>query len=74
MRIYKIVFGYNNIISIKPSAGEHHFKGNIYYYLNSFGLLIYAMIKANRESDARIKANRIIKKSSKSELKTFFVF
>ena len=60
MSAYKVCFISNNIASIKTVIGKYHFEGDFYYYTNNKGSLVFAIIKAESESDARVKAHGII--------------
>ena len=64
MDTYKIIFTLNTITSIKKKKREYHFEGDSYYYKNELGFLVYAIIKAETEADAKLKAYDIIEKAT----------
>jgi hypothetical protein len=57
---FKVSFVHNEIHSIKLIELENSFPEDIYCYKNN-GHLVYAIIKANNEAEARRKALRLIK-------------
>jgi hypothetical protein len=65
MDTYKVIFTLNTITSIKKKKREYHFEGDSYYYTNDKGFLVHAIIKAETEADAKLKAYAIIEKVTK---------
>ncbi|RYG54809.1 MAG: hypothetical protein EOO01_00415 [Chitinophagaceae bacterium] len=57
--MYRITFAANEIISITPFDGEMVFQGD-YYYHESNGLLIFAIVRAASEERAHELGRKII--------------
>jgi len=60
MNLYKIIFARNEVISCKEENNTEYIDGS-YHYEHKNGKLIYALIKAESEDDARSKALVVIK-------------
>jgi hypothetical protein len=56
---YKVSFVNNEIFSLKLAEGSYNLIGDMYYYKNK-GFLVYAIIKAKDETEARNKAINLI--------------
>jgi hypothetical protein len=58
MKIFRVSFIKNKILSVRTADNSVHFDGNI-YYRHDKGQLLYAMIKANSEEEAKTIASSI---------------
>ena len=65
MNTYKITFANNQIETINKVDGIYFFEGDSSYYMNEQGFLVYALVRAETEAQARSKANKIIESVTK---------
>ncbi|MCD6013344.1 MAG: hypothetical protein K0Q79_3206 [Flavipsychrobacter sp.] len=73
MTIYKIIFAKNEIISCSKAEDNAVLEG-MYQYEHVQGKLIYALVRAESEDDARAIANAITEKVEKEVFGSDFVY
>jgi len=62
MKVFRVTFAANQVASIKAAEPKFVLSENEDYFYESGGLLIYALVKATTEEEARVKSLAIIEK------------